>query len=75
MCYPNDSLLYHQHKVNDRIVKQMKILIAWIQIQVKYNRNSLFSAKPLPEPGMAYCQLDSCEQILVKFEWKFYHFN
>ena len=28
----------------------------------------LFGAKPLPEPMMAYCQLDSWEQISVKFE-------
>ena len=26
----------------------------------------LFAAKPLPEPMLAYCQLDSCEQISVK---------
>ena len=26
----------------------------------------LFGAKPLPEPMLAYCQLDSCEQISVK---------
>ena len=28
----------------------------------------LFGAKPLPEPRLAYCQLDSLEQISVKFE-------
>ena len=33
-----------------------------------------FGAKPLPEPLLAYCELDSWEQILVKFEWEFYHF-
>ena len=35
----------------------------------------LFSAKPLPEPVLAYCQLDSWEQISLKFEWEFYHFH
>ena len=28
----------------------------------------LFGAKPLPEPMLVYCQLDSWEQISVKFE-------
>ena len=31
----------------------------------------LFGAKPLPEPMLVYCQLDSCEQISVKFESEF----
>ena len=35
----------------------------------------LFSAKPLPEPMLAYCQLDSWEQISVKFQSEFYHFH
>ena len=35
----------------------------------------LFGAKPLPEPMLAYCQLDSREQISVKFESEFYHFH
>ena len=34
----------------------------------------LFSAKPLPEPMRAYCQFDSWEQILVKFESEFCNF-
>ena len=32
-----------------------------------------FSTKPLPEPMLPYCQLNSWEQISVKFELKFYH--
>ena len=35
----------------------------------------LFDAKPLPEPMLPYCQLDSWKQISVKFEFKFYHFH
>ena len=35
----------------------------------------LFSAKPLPEPMLAYCQLDSWEHISVKYELKFHHFH
>ena len=35
----------------------------------------LFEAKPLPEPMLTYCQLDSWEQISVKFELEFYHFH
>ena len=35
----------------------------------------LFSAKPLPEPMLRYCQLDSWEQVSVKFEQEFYHFH
>ena len=35
----------------------------------------LFGAKPLPEPMLAYCQLDSREQISVKFESEFCHFH
>ena len=35
----------------------------------------LFGAKSLPEPMLAYCQLDSREHISVKFESEFYHFH
>ena len=35
----------------------------------------LFGAKLLPEPMLAYCQLDSWEQISVKLEWEFFHFH
>ena len=35
----------------------------------------LLSAQPLPEPMLAYCQLDPWEQISVKFETKFYNFH
>ena len=35
----------------------------------------LFGAKPLPEPMLAYCQLDSWEQISVKFESEFCHIH
>ena len=35
----------------------------------------LFGAKPLPEPTLAYCQLDSWQHISVKFELEFYHFH
>ena len=35
----------------------------------------LFSAKPLPEPMLVYCQLDSLEKVSVKFEYEFYHFH
>ena len=35
----------------------------------------LFGAKPLPQPVLAYCQLDSWEHISMKFESEFYHFH
>ena len=35
----------------------------------------LFGAKPLHEPMVPYCQLDSGKQISGKFELKFYHFH
>ena len=35
----------------------------------------LFGAKPLPEPMLAYCQLDSWEHISAKFELEYYHFH
>ena len=35
----------------------------------------LFGVKPLSEPVLGYCQLNSWEQISVKFEWEFYHFH
>ena len=35
----------------------------------------LFGTKPLPEPMLAYCQLDSREQISMKFESEFYNFH
>ena len=34
----------------------------------------LFGANPLPEPMLAYCQLDSWEQTSVKFESQLCHF-
>ena len=42
-------------------------------IQVMARR--LFGAKPLPEPMLNYCQLDSWEQISVEFESEFYQFH
>ena len=35
----------------------------------------LFGAKPLSEPMLSYCQLDSWEHISVKFELEFDHFH
>ena len=35
----------------------------------------LFGARPLPEPMLVYCPLDSWEKVSVKFEVEFYHFN
>ena len=35
----------------------------------------LFMARPLPEPMLAYCQLDYWEPISVKFEFEFSHFH
>ena len=35
----------------------------------------LFGAKPLPEPMLLCCQLDSWDQISVKFEFEFCHFH
>ena len=35
----------------------------------------LFGAKPLPEPMLAYSQLNSWEQISMKFESESYHFR
>ena len=34
-----------------------------------------FGAKPLPEPKLAYCQLDPWEHISVKYESEFCHFH
>ena len=35
----------------------------------------LIGAKPLPEPMLAYCRLESWEQISMKLESEFYHFH
>ena len=35
----------------------------------------LFGTKSLPEPLLDYCQLNSWEQISMKFESEFYHFH
>ena len=35
----------------------------------------LFGAKPLSKPMLGYCQLDSWEQVSVKFESEFYYFH
>ena len=35
----------------------------------------LFGAKPLPEPMLVYCQLDSWKQVSVKFESEFLSFS
>ena len=42
---------------------------------VKVMASRLFGAKPLPEPMLDYCQLDSWEQVSVKFESEFDHFH
>ena len=42
---------------------------------VKVMACCLFGANLLPEPMLAYCQLDSWEQISVKLESEFYHFH
>ena len=35
----------------------------------------LFGDKPSPEPMLVHCQLDSWQQISVKFKSEFYHFH
>ena len=45
----------------------------WALVQIMACR--LFGTKPLPEPMMTYCQLDSWEQISVKSESELYHFH
>ena len=35
----------------------------------------LFGTKTLPEPMLVYCQLDSEEQVSMKFEFEFYNFH
>ena len=35
----------------------------------------LFGGKPLPEPMLVYCQLNSSKQVSVIFEFEFYHFH
>ena len=42
---------------------------------VKVMACRLFSAKPLPEPMLAYCQLDCWEQISLRCKSKIYHFH
>ena len=42
---------------------------------VKVMACRLFGTTPLPEPMLAYCQLDTWEQISVKFESELYHFH
>ena len=51
----------------------MRQWTVWALVQVMACR--LFGAKPLPEPMLAYCQLDPWEQFSVKFESEFYHFH
>ena len=48
--------------------------VNWISELIQVMACRLFGAKPVPEPMLAYCQLDSREQISVKFEVEFYHF-
>ena len=45
------------------------------QVLVQIMACHLFGNKPLPEPILAFCQLDSWEQISVKFKSEFYHFH
>ena len=45
----------------------------WSLVQVMACR--LFGAKPLPKPMLLYCQLDSWEQVSVKFESEFCYFH
>ena len=65
--------LYRQIKSSPPSAAYMRQGTGPALIQVTACR--LFDAKPLPEPMLAYCQLDSCEQISLIFEWHFYHFH
>ena len=49
----------------------MRQWTVWALVQVMAWR--LFGAMPLPEPMLGYYQLDSWEQVSVKFESEFYH--
>ena len=51
----------------------MRYLTRSALIQIKACR--LFGARPLSAPIMAYCQLNSWEQISVIFESEFYNFH
>ena len=41
---------------------------------VQVMTSHLFNTKPLPEPMLVYCQMNSWEQVSEKFESEFYHF-
>ena len=59
------------------------IILRWTSLNLTDDKSALaqvmawclFGTKPLPEPMLAYCQLNSWEQISMKFESEFYHFQ
>ena len=71
-----DSLATPKHKKNITVCKLHRVyrytymcqLIMPALVQILVCR--LFGAKPLLEPVLAYCYLDTYEYIAVKFKWK-----
>ena len=57
---------YNICKVHEDICKMWIIKSPRLQIMAC----RLFGAKPLPEPLLAYCQVDPVEHILLKFHLK-----
>ena len=65
-----------QHRSTDCKTHRLPLVRHWtgsVSVQVMACR--LFGAKPSPEPMLVYCQLDSWQQMSVKFESEFYHFH
>ena len=70
-CYP--TILYRHWLISPYSAAYMRQWTGSALVQVMACR--LYGTKPLPEPMLAYCQLDSWEQISAKFESEFYHFH
>ena len=73
MLYCSDILLDTMLNLSPPSAAYMHQWIGSALVQIMACR--LFGAKPLPEPILAYCQLDYWEYISVKFESKLYNFH
>ena len=75
-CFCQCNVLSNNHCSTNSSPPSAAYMRQWVGsslVQVMASR--LFGAKPLPEPMLAYCQLDSWKYISVKFEPEFYHFH
>ena len=75
--WPSYSRIFHfQHQNGNPFPPSAAYMRQWTgSALIQVMACCLYGTKPLPEPMLPFCQLDSWEKISVKFESRFYHFR